>query len=195
MGKNKKMNQKIRQEIVKTNTDAATGEVLGQTKQVRHFDAKFNRVRGYLWWNQKGGAKSFFDIPFPKDMSMIDRGRLATLSKYIWGDTNCLGYRGHGGFSPYSVEQVAKLIEVNSEQAERFLVRMKKMGIIKPIFVTFGERCETQYYINPLYYFSNRYLSANLYALFHEELEAYLPDWVKEEFAKGVPGEKARQVN
>lgn len=178
------MKQKIRQEIVRTNIDSKTGEVLGQTKQVRHFDAKFNPNRGYLWWNQKGGSKSFFNVPYPQDMSMIDRGRLATLSKCIWGDTNCLGYRGHGGFRPYDVEQIGKLINLSAEQAERFLARMKKMGVIKPIFVTFEKRDEIQYYINPLYYFSSKYLSSNLYALFHEELEEHIPDWVKEEFAK-----------
>jgi len=183
------MKQKIRQEIVKTNLDDQTGELLGQTKQVRHFDAKFNPGRGYLWWNQKGGVKSFFNIPYPKDMSMIDRGRLATLSKYIWGDTNCLGYRGHGGFKPYDVEQIGELIELNMAQTERFLARMKKMGIIKPVYVAFGDKYETQYYINPLYYFSNRYLSANLYTLFHEELEDHLPEWVKQEFA-GVSASK-----
>ena len=178
------MKQKVRQEIVKTNIDTKTGEVLRQTKQVRHFDAKFNSDRGYLWWNRRGGAKIFFNIPYPEEMSMIDRGRLATLSKHIWGDTNCLGYRGHGGFKPYNLEQIGKLVNLSEPQAKRFLMRMKKMGTIKPVFVTFGDRYETQYYINPLYYFSSRYLSANLYALFHDELEEYLPDWVKEEFAK-----------
>jgi len=195
LSENKKMKQKIKQEIVRTNMDEQTGEILSQTKQVRHFDAKFNPGKGYLWWNQKGGAKCFFNIPYPKEMSMIDRGRLATLSKCIWGDTNCLGYRGHGGFRPYDIEQIGELIQLGKEQAERFLSRMKKMGVIKPIFVAFGESYETQYYINPLYYFSSRYLSGNLYALFHEELEDHLPDWVKAEFAKADSTRRAKQAN
>lgn len=191
MSQHPKTGSKIRQEIVTTNINEETGELLGQSKKIRRFNPKFNSKRGYLWWNKKGGVKSFHAIPFPKDMSMLDRGRVATLTKYIWGDTNCLGYRGHGGFRAYDIEGIGEIIGLNEKRATQFLKRMDKLKIIKAIPVKFGERVETQYYVNPLYYFSSRYLSSNLYTLFHEELESFIPEWVKAEFAKTGREEQA----
>lgn len=191
MKQNPKTRSKIRQEIVTTNISEETGEVLNQNKKVRRFNPKFNSQKGYLWWNKKGGVKSFYTIPFPQEMSMLDRGRIATLTKYIWGDTNCLGYRGHGGFRAYDAKGIGKIIGLNELRANRFLKRMGKLRLIKAIPVQFGERVEMQHYVNPLYYFSSKYLSSNLYTLFHEELEYYVPEWVKEEFAKTDREEQA----
>lgn len=188
---NKKRNlRKVREDTVITRTDTRTGEVLGQKKKVNFFPARFDEEKGYLWKPQKSSARMFNDVPFPKKMSMIDRGRMATLAKHIWSKTNMLGYKGHGGIRPYSVEQLGKLIDLNVEQTERFLKRMYALEMIKPIQVPFGERIEIQYYVNPLYFFSNNRLSLNLYLLFREELDKHLPDWVKEEFSKAEPERK-----
>jgi len=182
---NQKANvKKIREDTVKTKIDTSTGEILGVQSKTSYFSARFDEARGYLWKPQKGGARMFNEVPFPAAMSMIDRGRMATLAKHIWSNTNMLGYRGHGGVRPYSSSRIGELVGLSPEQSERFLKRMEGLEIVKSIKVPFGDRVEVQYYINPLYFFSGSRLSLNLYALFHEELEKHLPGWVKEEFAK-----------
>jgi len=164
--------------------DLDTGELLREVKKQRLIAKKFDPGKGYLWRNRGGGVKSFFDVPFPDGMSMIDRGRIATLSRYIWGDTNMLGYRGFGRIKPYSVEGIGKLIDLTPGQAELFVKRMIKYTVIKAIPVRFGDTIEIQHYVNPLFYFVGPRLSGNLYALFHEEMEKYVPDYIKEAFAK-----------
>ncbi len=187
--------KKIKRDTVVTKTMVETGEVIDQYKQTTYFPARFDEEKGYLWKVQSNGARMFSEVPFPEKMSMIDRGRMVTLAKHIWSKTNMLGYRGHGGVRPYSVKQIGELIDLSPEQTERFLKRMYGLEMIKPVSVPFGERIEIQYYVNPLYFFSGNRLSLNLYALFHEELEKHLPDWVKEEFAKAGLGDQTKQVN
>jgi len=179
--------KKIRKDTTVTKTRVDTGEVVDQYSQTSYFPARFDEEKGYLWKPQKGSSRMFHEVPFPEGMSMIDRGRMVTLAKHIWSKTNILGYRGHGGFRPYSVKQIGDLINLTEEQAERFLKRMQKIEMVKPVSVPFGERNEIQYYVNPLYFFSGSRLSLNLYALFYVELERHLPGWVKEEFAKAKP--------
>ena len=184
------MNQVLR-EIITIDIDAETGELINESRQERRLNKKFDDTRGYLWRSKGAGVKSFFDVPYPKEMSMIDRGRIATLAKYIWHDTNMLGYRGHGRIKPYDVEGVGALVGLNAAQSRSFVKRMIKLGIIKRIEVPFGDYLETQFYINPVYYFAGPRLSCNLYALFHLELDQYLPEWVRQEFAKAGVNKKA----
>ncbi len=188
MGQKSNM-KRLRKEVSETITNLQTGEVTKGKTSVTYFPPRFDEEKGYLWWPQKAHTRSFCAVHYPREVSMIDRGRLATLAKYIWSKTNMLGYKGHGGIRPYTVNQIAKLIETDVNQAERFLGRMAKFSIIKPIKVPFGEMVETQYYINPLYFFAGNRLSLNLYLIFREELDAHIPDYIKEEFAKGAaPG-------
>lgn len=183
----KQKSKRLRKDITTTVIDTQTGEVKSEKKNVTYFSPHFDEEKGYLWWHKKSYTKSFCEIAFPEKVSMIDRGRLVTLSKYVWSNTNMLGYRGHGGVKAYGVEQIAELIETTPDQAARFLKRMEKAKVIKPISVPFDDRVEIQYYVNPLYFFSSNRLSLNLYAIFHEELNPHLPDYVKQEFAKGLP--------
>lgn len=182
LSQSRKMN-KILEETVVNKYDVETGERIHQRTKTRYLSKRFDAGKGYLW-RSGAGVKSFFDVPFPESMSMIDRGRMATLSRHIWHDTNALVYRGHGRLKPYDVAGIGLLLGLSPAQADAFIKRMKKLRIIKQIPVPFGEKIEQQYYVNPLYYFRGPRLSGNLYALFHEELEEYVPDWVKEEFAK-----------
>lgn len=163
--------------------DEKTGEI--RHGRVQYIDAAFDEEKGYLFWNRKKFAKTFQDIDYPDDLSMIDRGRLATLAKKIYSNTNMLGYRGNGGVRPYDIEGIGRLVGLKRSQSYSFVNRMIEMRTLKAVPVQFGDRTETQYYMNPVYFFSSNRLSLNLYLLFREELDAVIPDWVKREFAAG----------
>jgi hypothetical protein len=186
----KKQNKILRETVIK-DMDMETGEILNTSSKQMYLSKKFDNGMGYLWRNRGCGVKTFFDVPYPKEMSMIDRGRMATLAKYIWHDTNMLGYRGHGRIKPYDVKSIGEIVNLKEGQAESFIKRMIKLGIIKRIEVPFGDYLEIQFYINPIYYFAGPRLSGNLYVLFHQELDKYLPDWVKAEFTKAEVKQKA----
>ncbi|MFE5319774.1 hypothetical protein ACFQ88_13790 [Paenibacillus sp. NPDC056579] len=36
--------------------------------------------------------------------------------------------------------------------------------------------------MNPLYFFSDRYLPLSLYLLFQEQIDKHIPDWVKQKY-------------
>lgn len=179
----KKQHEKLCEETVRKIFDPNTGEVFRENRKQKFIAKTFDAGKGYLW-RTRDGVRSFFDVPFPEAMSMIDRGRMATLSKNMWGDTNMLGYRGYGRIKPYDIGGIGHLVGLNSKQADLFVARMIKFSIIKCVPIPFGEKIEKQYYINPLFYFRGPRLSGNLYELFHEEMEKYVPEWVKIAFAQ-----------
>jgi hypothetical protein len=166
--------------IEKSFIDDVTGELYG--KNVRHIAAAFDEEKGYLFWARKSFSKSFMGVDFPVQMTMKERGQMATLAKKIWSTTNMLGYRGNGGVKPYSVEQIGQILGMKPYQANTFMRKMIHMGIIAKAVVRVGDRTDVQYYVNPIYFFSSNRIPLNLYLLFRKELDGILPEWVKRKY-------------
>lgn len=162
--------------------DDDTGEMLARKERV--FPARFDEEKGYLLWHRKDFARSFMDVEFPAGMTMDDIGRMTLLAKRIWSQTNMLGYRGNGGVRPYGIEQIGQVIKCGPRQARRFLDRMIRLGLMARVKVKVSAKEETQWYINPVYFFSCNRLSLNLYLIFREQLDAVLPDWVKQKYGQ-----------
>jgi len=159
-----------------------TGEVSGESS--KEFPPHFDEERGYLFWHRKQFVKTFADVPFPVDMTLEDIGRMTLLSKRVYSQTNMLGYRGNGGVKSYSMDQVGEIIHCGPRQARRFFERMVKFGLMAKVKVVVGVCDELQWYLNPIYFFSNNRLPLNLYLLFREQLNAVLPRWVIERFGE-----------
>jgi len=159
-----------------------TGELRG--KNVRYIASSFDEEKGYLFWARKGFAKSFLDIDFPPETTMKERGQMATLAKKIWSNTNMLGYRGNGGIRPYNEKQIGEVIELKEYQAKKFVRKMIDLGIMAKVNVEAGEKKEVHFYVNPIYFFSSNRIPLNLYLIFRNQLDCYLPDWVKAKYAE-----------
>ena len=161
--------------------DEATGEVRGG--KVRHIAAAFDEEKGYLFWARKSFAKSFLDVPFPREMSDLEIGRMARLAKKIWSNTNMLGYRGNGGVRPYNTAGISAILKIGPRQTQRFIEKMIRLGVMARVEIKTEGRQEIQYYINPIYFFSSNRIPLNLYLIFRQQLDQVLPEWVKQEFA------------
>ncbi len=159
-----------------------TGEVLG--KNVHPIAPVFDEEKGYLFWPRKSFAKSFLDIDFPKELSFKEIGQLTTLAKKMCPKTNMLGYRGNGGTRPYNIDKIGAVIGLKSSQSYSFVRKMIRLGVIAEVKIKTGETIETQYYINPIYFFSGNRISLNLYLIFHRQLDRHLPEWVKMKYAE-----------
>lgn len=164
-----------------TIVDPKTGEI--KYKKAQNAFVVFDEEKGYLFWNRRSFAKSFSGVDFPKETTMRERGQLATLAKKIWSNTNMLGYRGNGGIRPLSPKQIGTVIGVKEYQANAFLRKMIRLGIIAKVNVVAGDSEEVHYYINPIYFCSTNRITLNLYLLFREQLDMFLPDWVKDKYA------------
>lgn len=160
--------------------DENTGEICAD--KARFISAAFDEEKGYLFWVRKNFAKSFQDVDFPSEMSFTEIGRMAKLAKKIWSNTNMLGYRGHGGIKPYNVEMIGEVIGLKPRQAARFVDKMIRLGVMAKVTVQAEKKREVHYYINPLYFFSSNRLPLNLYLIFRNQLDPFLPNWVIHRF-------------
>lgn len=159
-----------------------TGEVLD--KRIYPIAPVFDEEKGYLFWPRKSFAKSFLDIDFPKELSFKEIGQMTTLAKKMCPKTNMLGYRGSGGARPYNVDKIGAVIGLKSSQSYSFIRKMIRLGLMAEVKIKSGGSVETQYYINPIYFFSGNRISLNLYLIFHHHLDRHLPGWVVHKFAE-----------
>lgn len=81
-----------------------------------------------------------------------------------------------------SCSKIADYLSISQRQAANFLGKMIDRRIIGKVRVQIGDCVETQYYINPIYFFNGKWLNYNLYFLFKKDLDGLLPEWVKLKF-------------
>lgn len=162
--------------------DEVTGKIF-KTKN-NYIGSTFDQGKGYLFWNRKNNSKTFKDISFPKEMKWEDIGRITVLTKYVYSNTNMLGYRGNGGVKLYDIKGISKIVELSEKCTNRYINKMIKLGVMAKVKVIVAENEEYQYYINPLYFFSNNWLPLNLYLIFREQLDCVLPKWVIDNYLK-----------
>jgi len=160
--------------------DELTGEVYSQKSQLTC--KRFDPEKGYLFRNQAGGFSQFYDVPFPEDMTDVEIGRMTRLAKKMWGKTNMLGYRGNGGVKPYDIEGIAKIIGLGKSQAYSFIKKMIRLGVVAKVKIESNGVTDYQYYVNPLYYNSSNRIPLNLYLLFRQQLDPYIPSWARLKF-------------
>lgn len=157
-----------------------TGELVKEQRKL--FTSRFDEEKGYLFWNMKSHNKIYSDITFPECFTYADQGRLQKLSRYIYSNTNMLGYRGNGGAKPYSKYKIGELIELKKSALSEFMKKCKDYEIIKEVRIESNNFVEVQYYMNPIYYFSSKRIPLSLYLIFRNSLDEHLNDWVKNEF-------------
>jgi len=160
--------------------DDKTGEIYKSND--KYVDMQFDEEKGYLFWNRKKHNKTFHDVKFPKEINWNEKGRLLELSQHVWSNTNLLAYRGNGGIKPYDEKQISKVIGLKERQTKAFIKKMIKNRIIAKTKIETGNRIEIHYYMNPIYFFSGNRIPLNLYLIFRNELDAILPEWVKEKY-------------
>ena len=150
---------------------------------------------GYLFWinksyvgmlNQEGSmVKYFTGIPLPEETSFSDIGRLIFLVGHLLEDTNnMLAYRENDRIYPMTTIQISEVTKLKSHQSSAFIRRMIQHGIIAKNIVEIKGKKETQYYINPIYFFSGNRISLNLYLIFRKQLDVHIPGWVIHRFSE-----------
>lgn len=157
-----------------------TGEIVHS--KTSDLFAVFDEQKGYLFWSRKAFSRSFSSIDYPVGISVSDIGRLTLLSKRIWANTNMIGYRGNGGVRPMTIKHMGGVIGLGGYQAGVFIRKMIRLGIMARVDVNSAGLQESQYYINPIYFCSTNRIPLNLYLIFREQLDNYLPNWVKQKY-------------
>lgn len=169
--------------IINTQVDADTGEVLSKNEQVQNYKY-FDPEKGYLFHPNKDSVKSFPGCGLPEDLTDSETARLYRLSLAMHKDSNLLCYKSRNAIKPMNTAKIAAYLRLSVRRTLLFLQRMIQRRIIGRVRVKIGNSQETQYYLNPIYFFCGKWLNVNLYFLFRRDLDKMLPKWVIQEFGE-----------
>lgn len=161
--------------------DTETGQVYNiKTNRFTNFDVD----KGYLFWSKKQSLRTFNDLKlsdFVKDRTDFMRCHL--LAEQIYKDSNMIAIRiSTRRIRPADIEDISKIISLSHKKTKEFLSRMIKLRIIAERVDTVGDLISTKYYFNPLFFCSSKYLKPDLYFLFQEILDYYIPGWARQKF-------------
>jgi hypothetical protein len=161
--------------------DTDTGQVLKHN--VSKFKV-FDEDKGYLFFAKSYARRMFNSITLSDHVKdRYDFMRCHLLAEHIYKDTNMIAYRiSARKIRPADVEDIAKIINLSDKKTKEYLSRMRKLHVIAERTDKVGDLISVKYYFNPLFICSKKYLSAELYFLFQESLDCYLPEWVKIKF-------------
>lgn len=164
--------------------NTSTGEIEScRTSKVTYF----HEDKGYLFMINRKKVSSFPEFDFPEGLPDSDIGKLYWLAKHTHTNSNLIFYRSHNSIKPATISQMAKYIKLSERRATIFINKMIKKRILGLVTVKVGESTEAQYYINPLYFFNGKWLSSNLYFLFHDDLKPCIPRYVADIFETNKP--------
>ena len=133
----------------------------------------FDPERGYNFKYKSLSIKSYLDIPLPKEFSDSEIGKIFRLSRHIYASSNMLGKRSNSYVTPLNQADIMKIFGLKDRQGRALMKKVIGLKVIKKIEDS-GNHC-SQYYFNPIYFFSATYINLNLYLHFQDELNKHLP--------------------
>lgn len=144
----------------------------------------FDNEKGYLFKNRSYYFKGFkVDNRLSDKVSdFADIGRLHVLAENTYADTNMIAYYKNKKYYPAGIKEISEMIRLCERNTKDFVKRMINLGIMAKAIVNSNEQIDVQYYLNPLYFLSSKYLSPGLYMLFRKQLDEHLPQWVINKF-------------
>ena len=174
--------------------DTETGEEYSNKK--KQFDI-FNE-EGFLFWTNKYFRKQFADINLSDYIGTgEDFRRVHILAEKIYKNTNTISIRESARkVRPADIEDVSKLVGLNIRRTKEFIIRMIKAHVVALRTDQVGDVISEKYVINPIFFFSAKRLSPDLYFLFQESLNTYLhPRTIQEFHSRGniVDDKKTKQ--
>lgn len=151
------------------------GEVVSEgAKQFKIWDDN----KGYLFQAKDNFVKSFAEIKLSDFVkNKVDYANLHILAENIFRDTNMIAVKTRNIARPADIAEIGTLIGLCERRTRPFIDKMMQMGIIAKTVINTEERIETQFYLNPLFFMSNKYLSPFLFMMFRKQLKPYLKEW------------------
>lgn len=162
--------------------DTETGEEVN--RQEMALPQFFDKDRGYKMLARKQNIRTFPDLPLPKDLTHTDIGHLFVLGRTSLANNGVIGTLYKRGFVPFDDEQMIEYIGFTSAKRGRaWLKRMVAMSMLRSIDVNLPDGVkERQWYLNPLY-FCPMFLIRESYMVWRDQIDKYLPQYVRAAFA------------
>ena len=169
--------------LINTQIDADSGQLLSKSEKIQSYKY-FDIEKGYLFQPNRDSVKSFPACGLPEDLTETETARLYRLSLTIHKDSNLLCYISRNAAKPMNTSKIAAYLRLSPRRTALFLQRMIQRRIIGRVKVKIGNSQETQYYLNPIYFFAGKWLNVNLYFLFRRDLDRMLPGYVIQKFGE-----------
>lgn len=155
--------------------------VIVDTKDFKY--SVFDEEKGYLFKYNAYYIKGFQGIKLSNVIkSKADYANMHLLAENLYKDTNMIAVYRNKKYYPATPEDMANMLGMSYRRFKEFLERMINLGLIAKVTVNTYDTVQDQYYVNPLYFSTSKYLSYSLYMLFREYLDEYLPLWVIRKF-------------
>ena len=171
---NLKMNQKtnVLSEWIVNSADAYNGyKTVGEQWK----EDRFDKQKGYSFWLSVNSVRFFpSGTELPKEIPPFYCGLFYRCANMLQANTNMLVKRYCNYEKPITKTMLAEELGVGIRQCQRFLKLAREKHIIK--------ECDYYLYMNPIFFICGRYLTHQLYTLFQEDLDAFLPQWVIDRF-------------
>jgi hypothetical protein len=144
----------------------------------------FDNQKGYMFRGKNLYVKQYQDIKLSDVVSNLDDYcKIHLLAENIYKDTNCIAVRvSQRKVRMADIEDISKIVNLSIRRTKDFLTRVKKLHIIAERTDSIGNIVSAKYVFNPLFFNTSKYLSAELYFLFQESIDCYLPTWVTKRF-------------
>lgn len=129
--------------------------------------SSYNPKRGYKWRNRgKYVIRMSGDAELPAELTDNDVGKLYKLARCVHYVSGVLTTRGRFN-APLTMKTIAKELNISDSVARRYISKLKELNLIRQD----EHRC---YYLNPLY-FSPTYVNKELFLLWKDQIEKYIP--------------------
>lgn len=161
--------------------DEDTGEILNEKK--RQYTI-FDNDKGYLFWAKAYQRRSYSKVKLSEAVTnMLDFARVHLLAENMYKTTNTIMVRvNRDTIRLADIEDISKIIGLSIRKTKEFLKIMISLQIIAERVDKIGDLVQIKYILNPLFFNSSKYISADLYFLFQRSLDMYLPQWVINKF-------------
>lgn len=145
-----------------------------------------------LWKDGKGGMilPRNYHFKHYKNIKLrnVIRNKGDLLKTYIlleetYKNTNIIYFVTESGKTrPATIQDIADILEIKYESAQKYLNRMKDIGVIAELTIEIQKRKYKSYIFNPIYGNSYKYISNEIYLLFKPYIDQYIPDWMKRKY-------------
>jgi hypothetical protein len=117
-------------------------------------------------------------------MSKGDLANCYLLAEHLLLNTNTLGYRTKNGNKPMNLARIGEVVGIQERQAYRFFKRMEALRMIAKVDAPIMGGTQTEYIMNPLYFFNGKTIGDFLYWAFNDQLDEHLSQWIRKEYAR-----------
>ena len=132
---------------------------------------RFSKKNGYSFWLSANAVRMFPNgFELPKDINASMCGYLYRCAMMLQPKTNMIVKHYKNYDKPLDKEALIKELGISKRHFYRFFKIATEKQIIR--------EHDGKLYMNPLFFICGRHLSHQLYTLFSDQLDAFLPRWV-----------------